>query len=44
LKQAQATADSSFQAKLVRDYWATPTRSGKFQKLAKGFEKFNNTN
>jgi hypothetical protein len=36
LKQAQATSDSSFQPKLVRECGAAPTGPGKLKKLAKG--------
>ena len=40
LKQAQATADTSFQPKLVREGGTVPTGSGEVEKPAKRFEKF----
>ena len=40
LKQAQTTADASFQPKLVREGGAVPTGAGEIEKPAKRFEEF----
>ena len=44
LKQAQATADASFQPELVWEGGAVPTGPGKFDKPAKRFEELDTDN
>jgi len=44
LKQTQATADTGFQPKLVREGGAVAAGSGKIEKPAKRFEEFGTDN